>query len=164
MQTLLQSDLAFLDSTADPELASAIEILTAASRTPLAPSTSLNLPTPSANESSIPPFNNLSDAEVESLRALIGQPVARGSSTPQAEDGKGDVDEAAFGRVRVSLENVAEAVREMERGCEVSMRIGESHLSLGDRPLLVRVLIIRSRQQVESRTEDSPVPRPRRRC
>lgn len=89
--------------------------------------------------------------------------MPRLSSTPQAEESKVDVAEAAFGRVRVSLENVAEAVREMERGCEVSMRIGESHLSLGHCPLVVRVLIIRSHQQVESRTDDSPVPRLRRR-
>lgn len=42
------------------------------------------------------------------------------------EEVKDDKEEAAFGRGRVSLENMAEALREMERGYAVSMRIGES--------------------------------------
>lgn len=67
----------------------------------------------------------LSEQEVASLRALLSQPPFQ-SVGLTATNGEGKaLEDTAFGRVQVGLENVAEAVRAMERGSEVSVRIGE---------------------------------------
>lgn len=112
-----------IDSSPNAELDSAIEILTAATRPVIVPSPQINTLSLPSNDT-LSTQNNLSNQEVASLRALLDPASQRRSPVSKRTEGD-DKEEAAFGRVKVSLENMAEAVREMERGSEVSMRIGE---------------------------------------
>jgi hypothetical protein len=151
--------LYFEETTQKSELESAISIITAAAASTPA-SSELPRSAPSTDTTVVPSPDNLSQQEVASIRALLvprgPDPATPAGAKVEAKDAKED---AAFGRVRVGLENMAEAVRETERGYEVSMRIGESRSVTLDRaaPKLARL-------QVAKRTEGLPVPRLKKTC
>ncbi|KAJ9090907.1 hypothetical protein QFC20_007790 [Naganishia adeliensis] len=99
------------DATQSAKLDSAISIITAASASePIVPFQPTSFTSP-ADDTVATSLDNLLQQEVASIRALLG-PKRSESQTPAVnkEEVKDDKEEAAFGRVRVSLENYGGSV------------------------------------------------------